>query len=115
MRLDDAVAAAEKKGNKFGTNVRPSFVDMPHIKTLPDHLIPGNEYVDRRLIIIGDVHGCKQECMFSISFNISLPFQSPFQSPVSIWAYYVYHRFCLTDPINYSAITSQEGQFQGKY
>lgn len=63
-RLDDAAAAADKKGNKFGTNVRPSFTGMSHVKTLPDHLVPGHEYGDRRLIIIGDVHGCKHECMY---------------------------------------------------
>lgn len=60
-RLDDAMAAADKKGSKFGTNVRPSFTDMPHVKTLPDHLVPGVEGSDRRLIFIGDVHGCKDE------------------------------------------------------
>ena len=65
QRLDYAFAAAEKKGNKFGTNVRPSFTDMLHVKTLSDHLIPGHEYGDRRLIIIGDIHGCKHECMYS--------------------------------------------------
>lgn len=72
-RLDDAFAAAEKKGNRFGSNVRPSFTDMPQVKTLPEHLIPGNGNRDRRLIFIGDVHGCKDErkCSSnSISINI---------------------------------------------
>ena len=78
-RLDDAFESAEKKGNKFGTNVTPSFTDMPHVKILPDHLIPGRERGDRRLIIIGDVHGCKDECMYfrySVPFNIQSSFQA---------------------------------------
>jgi hypothetical protein len=69
-RLDDAFAAAERKGNKFGSNVRPNFADMTQVKTLPDHLIPGDGKTDRRLIFIGDVHGCKDERMCS-SFIIS--------------------------------------------
>lgn len=64
-RLDDAFAAAEKKGNKFGSNVRPNFADMTQIKTLPEHLIPGDGKTDRRLIFIGDVHGCKDERTYS--------------------------------------------------
>jgi len=76
-RLDDAFAAAEKKGNIFGINVRPAFTDMSHVKILPDHLIPGHEYGDRRLIIIGDVHGCKHECMYSdFPFLLTYPCHS---------------------------------------
>jgi hypothetical protein len=116
-RLDDAFAAAEKKGNKFGTNVRPSFTDMLHVKTLPDHLIPGNEYGDRRLIIIGDVHGCKHECMYRDFPSLSTyPYHSKsVSSTTSLWGNdekCVCHRSYLTDHITYSAITSREGQLQ---
>lgn len=42
----------------YGTNVRPIFKDMIHIKTLDEKYLPvGN----RRLVIVGDVHGCVKE------------------------------------------------------
>lgn len=45
----------------FGENMRPEFLDMVQVKTLDQELIPARE--DRkRLIVIGDVHGCGEEC-----------------------------------------------------
>ena len=47
----------------FGENVRPEFLDMVQVKTLDQHLIPARD--DRkRLIVIGDVHGCSDERKF---------------------------------------------------
>ena len=48
----------------FGQNLRPEFTDMVHIRTMEDHLVPGTNGIasgDRRLIVIGDVHGCNDE------------------------------------------------------
>ena len=48
----------------FGENLRPEFMDMVHIETLEDHMVPGVDDTaskDRRLIVIGDVHGCNDE------------------------------------------------------
>ncbi len=48
----------------FGENVRPEFLDMIQVKTLDQNLIPARQ--DRkRLIIVGDVHGCSDEREFS--------------------------------------------------
>ena len=47
-------------GGWFGENMRPEFLDMLQVKTLDQDLIPAKE--DRkRLIIVGDVHGCSNE------------------------------------------------------
>jgi len=71
QRLDLAFATAEKKGNKFGSNIKPNFIDMPQVETLPEHLIPGPGRTDRRLIFIGDVHGCKDERMYHFMLLLS--------------------------------------------
>ncbi|KAF2434395.1 Ser/Thr protein phosphatase family protein-like protein [Tothia fuscella] len=49
-----------KNPNSFGANTRPQFTDMIHLQELETELIPGTE-ADRRLIFIGDVHGCSEE------------------------------------------------------
>ncbi|KAI9676130.1 MAG: hypothetical protein M1817_000875 [Caeruleum heppii] len=53
---------------RYGENSRPQFTDMVQVQDLEEHLIPRipdkdgkNKAVDRRLIIVGDVHGCKDE------------------------------------------------------
>lgn len=53
----------------FGTNILPEFVGMTHLKTLDEALVPrsGNK---RRLIIVGDVHGCVDECGFLPSLQL---------------------------------------------
>ena len=44
----------------FGQNMRPEFLDMVQVKRLNQEFIPARE--DRkRLIVIGDVHGCSEE------------------------------------------------------
>ena len=44
----------------FGENMRPDFLDMIQVKTLDQGLIPASEG-QKRLIVIGDVHGCNDE------------------------------------------------------
>ena len=44
----------------FGENLRPEFRDMVQVKTLDQGLLPANEG-RKRLIVIGDVHGCNDE------------------------------------------------------
>lgn len=44
----------------FGENMRPEFLDMVQVKILDQSLIPGSEG-RKRLIVIGDVHGCNDE------------------------------------------------------
>ncbi|KAI9879620.1 MAG: hypothetical protein M1830_007980 [Pleopsidium flavum] len=47
----------------FGSNMRPVFSDMVQIKTLDRKVVPGGggARAGKRLIIVGDVHGCKDE------------------------------------------------------
>jgi hypothetical protein len=45
----------------FGSNVRPGFTDMIQLKTLDSRLLPGAGNENRRLIFVGDVHGCREE------------------------------------------------------
>lgn len=42
----------------FGSNMRPHFKDMIHLKTLDEKHLPKH---NKRLVVVGDVHGCKQE------------------------------------------------------
>jgi hypothetical protein len=55
------------KGGWFGTNSLPTFDNLIQIGTLDPTLVPGAEAVadgsrsEKRLIMIGDVHGCKEE------------------------------------------------------
>lgn len=51
----------------FGENVRPEFLDMIQVKTLDQDLVPARED-RRRLIVIGDVHGCSDERKLSTCF-----------------------------------------------
>ncbi|KAF2497630.1 Metallo-dependent phosphatase [Lophium mytilinum] len=45
----------------FGSNMRPEFSDMIQIKTMDSRLLPTDENFKQRLVIVGDVHGCKDE------------------------------------------------------
>lgn len=56
----------------FGSNKKPAFNDMVHLKTLDKNLVPGvgSGRSRKRLIIVGDVHGCKDECMFPTADDI---------------------------------------------
>lgn len=44
----------------FGENMRPQFLDMIQVKALDNSLIP-QKGEKKRLIVIGDVHGCHEE------------------------------------------------------
>ena len=46
----------------FGENMRPEFLDMVQVKTIDQDVIPARED-QKRLIVIGDVHGCADERM----------------------------------------------------
>lgn len=47
----------------FGTNTRPKFSDMIHMRTINQDLIP-QRGEKTRLVVVGDVHGCVDECTF---------------------------------------------------
>ncbi|KAL9099354.1 MAG: hypothetical protein Q9163_005130 [Psora crenata] len=47
-------------GEWFGVNMGPEFLDVVQVETLADDLLP-NMAEEKRLIIIGDVHGCNDE------------------------------------------------------
>ena len=52
-----------KLNGMFGANIRPEFADMVQLRTLDSRLVPvaGKKSGNRRLIVVGDVHGCKEE------------------------------------------------------
>lgn len=64
--LSQSLNERMKTGEGYiGENMRPEFLDMVQVKTLDQDLIPARE--DRkRLIVIGDVHGCSIERKFII-------------------------------------------------
>ncbi|KAE8137037.1 Metallo-dependent phosphatase-like protein [Aspergillus pseudotamarii] len=57
----------EEVGGWFGANALPRFDNMVQLRTLEPSLLPGevasesDQHGGRRLIFIGDVHGCKDE------------------------------------------------------
>ena len=62
--LKDAVTSRmENEDGWFGANLRPVFLDMIHTRALESDRIPsiGN---GKRLVVVGDVHGCYNECEF---------------------------------------------------
>lgn len=64
-RLDRSVYHAAVYGKKFGTNARPEFIDMIQVQYMDSRYIPGASSASpKRIIFIGDVHGCKTECNF---------------------------------------------------
>lgn len=70
MALDEG--NRDRIGGWFGSNALPGFSDMAHIQTLDARLLPGEKKAwfrrsKRRLIIVGDVHGCKDECKYYIA------------------------------------------------
>ncbi|KAK0645019.1 Bis(5'-nucleosyl)-tetraphosphatase [Lasiodiplodia hormozganensis] len=58
--LSNALVGPQKWGY-FGANARPAFTDMVHVKTLDPSLLPTSAADSQRLIMVGDVHGCKSE------------------------------------------------------
>ncbi|EEP78853.1 predicted protein [Uncinocarpus reesii 1704] len=56
----------DRVGGWFGTNSLPRFADLVHLETLDEQLLPSEGQDDipldrRRLVVVGDVHGCKDE------------------------------------------------------
>jgi hypothetical protein len=46
----------------FGINVRPEFAGLLQVQYLDSKLVPGATHGSpKRLIVVGDVHGCKAE------------------------------------------------------
>lgn len=64
-------------GGWFGSNSLPRFDDLTHIRTLDPSLVPvariegesRGSRSEKRLVVVGDVHGCKEECR-SPSFSL---------------------------------------------
>ncbi|OCK89101.1 Metallo-dependent phosphatase [Cenococcum geophilum 1.58] len=50
-----------KPTSVFGSNMRPEFSDMTQVKTLDSSLLPSEHQLMQRLVVVGDVHGCKEE------------------------------------------------------
>ena len=79
MSLEDK---QNTKSGWFGANVRPKFQDMIQLKTLDGSLLPaGSKHKHKggkkkRLIIIGDIHGCKDERTLP-PFPVSTPQATP--------------------------------------
>ncbi|KAI9762023.1 MAG: hypothetical protein M4579_000659 [Chaenotheca gracillima] len=65
--LNVSLGKTDKSANGvYGVNLRPQFKDMIHSKTLDETLIPvsvaaGKSASRKRLVIVGDIHGCKDE------------------------------------------------------
>jgi hypothetical protein len=61
--LDMSMQSALNRGNKdFGINARPQFADMVQLRHLDSKYLPGATHSGiSRLVIVGDVHGCKAE------------------------------------------------------
>lgn len=67
--LNDALDEKLRKGATwYGLNLRPVFMDMVQLETLDVSELPDGDS-RRRLIFIGDVHGCSEDCQ-------SCPFSS---------------------------------------
>lgn len=63
--LRDAVKGKARPGTGFfGANMRPTFQDMIQLKTIDESLVP-KKGGNGRLIVVGDVHGCHDECTSS--------------------------------------------------
>ena len=60
----------------FGTNMLPEFLGMTQVKTLDTKFVPGLAG-SRRLIFIGDIHGCYEECEFLIRPSIAYRERKP--------------------------------------
>ncbi|KAH7061043.1 Ser/Thr protein phosphatase family [Macrophomina phaseolina] len=58
--LNDALTGPQKYGF-YGANARPAFTDMVQVKTLDPSLLPTSSADRQRLVVVGDVHGCKSE------------------------------------------------------
>ena len=60
--LDQSAQLANSaRGQAFGVNMRPSFADMVHLGELDAEFLPGKANPEKRLVFVGDVHGCRDE------------------------------------------------------
>lgn len=75
-------ASKDEAGGWFGANSMSQFDDLIQIQSLDPDLLPktapegeGSDTADKRLIVVGDVHGCKEErrCPWLFSFVYFLP------------------------------------------
>jgi hypothetical protein len=63
-------ASKMESGGWFGSNSLPQFDGLIQVRTLDPDLIPmaplegvdSTEWEQKRLVVVGDVHGCKEEC-----------------------------------------------------
>lgn len=63
-------ASKSESGGWFGSNSLPKFDDLIQVRTLDPDLVPmaplegvdAAEWKSKRLVVVGDVHGCKEEC-----------------------------------------------------
>ncbi len=53
--------AADNAGALFGTNARPRFPGMTQVLHLDTKLLPNASGSKKRLVFIGDIHGCRKE------------------------------------------------------
>ena len=71
-QLGDSLKERMKTGDGwFGENMRPEFLDMVHVSTLDQELIP-QKGDGKRLIVVGDVHGCHDERGLNFSRRVNL-------------------------------------------
>jgi hypothetical protein len=66
MEVDDdfdrGMSQSSRESGAFGINVRPEFADMLQVQYLDSKFVPGATHGSRkRLVVVGDVHGCKDE------------------------------------------------------
>ncbi|RMZ79657.1 hypothetical protein DV738_g3152, partial [Chaetothyriales sp. CBS 135597] len=54
---------SQSAGGLFGSNVRPHFAGMHHIKDMDAVHLPDESSPNKRLIFVGDIHGCKNELL----------------------------------------------------
>lgn len=56
--MDTSLSKADDQ--VFGTNMRPAFNDMIQVKELDEQFLP-EAHDGKRLVVVGDVHGCKED------------------------------------------------------
>ena len=62
LLLSESLDERMKSGEGwFGSNVRPTFTDLVQIQTLDRSLVQSKDE-RKRFIVVGNVHGCKDEC-----------------------------------------------------
>jgi hypothetical protein len=60
--FDRSLLQSSRDGGTFGINVRPEFTDMLQVQYLDSKFVPGATHGSKqRLVVVGDVHGCKEE------------------------------------------------------